>query len=492
MFIERMSSWTKGTWSHGVRFVQNKKNTGKLALGIFAVFLLVSGTIVGGYIYQSNLSTLYRVAIDGKDIGVVDNPQMIQKWLADMLVAEKKKYPHLAFGFNKKITITEEKHYAEKKLENKAVLDRLASEIKVEANAAQLVVNGKAIAYARDKKSIEQALTRLKAMYSEKKSTHALMVAVTPAFAPKVHAKAQPDLSDVSIKEHIDITYKTISPTRVLNDEQLMNVLLKGVPEQKNHVIKAGETLWNIASQYGLKEKELLALNPHLKEDSVLQIGDTINVQAFSPQVTVVSRKEMVETVAIPYPVKQQNDPKKYRGDDKVVIQGKNGSKQIVYELIKENGKLVRKNPVHQKILQKPVAQVVIRGTKIKPSRGDGHFRMPVVGLLSSRFGMRWGRMHEGIDIANPVGTPVHTADHGRVVFAGEKSGYGKCMIVDHGNGYRTLYGHLSSFIAKPGDIVVKGEVIAKSGNTGRSTGPHLHFEIRKNGEAVDPLPYLR
>jgi murein DD-endopeptidase MepM/ murein hydrolase activator NlpD len=204
-----------------------------------------------------------------------------------------------------------------------------------------------------------------------------------------------------------------------------------------------------------------------------------------------VERQEVIETMTIPYLVKQQNDPTKYRDEEPVVIEGNNGRKQVVFEVVKKNGKLVHKKEVQQKILEPPVAKVVVRGTKVKSSRGDGHFQKPAVGVLSSYYGMRWGRMHEGIDIATPIGTPIHSSDHGRVVFVGEKRGYGKCIIVDHSNGYRTLYGHLNAFFAKEGDIVVKGETIAESGNTGRSTGPHLHFEIQKNGQAVDPLPYL-
>jgi murein DD-endopeptidase MepM/ murein hydrolase activator NlpD len=136
-------------------------------------------------------------------------------------------------------------------------------------------------------------------------------------------------------------------------------------------------------------------------------------------------------------------------------------------------------------------AEEAISVMKGKSSRGDGQFEMPAAGQLSSYFGERWGRLHAGIDIAAAVDTPVYSADNGRVIFTGQKAGYGNCIIVDHGNGYETLYGHLNAFVASNGDIVEKGEEIAKTGNTGRSTGPHLHFEIRKDGEPVNPLSYI-
>lgn len=491
MFIERMSSWTKDTWSHGVKFVQDKNKKGKVAFGILAGSLLVSGTAAGGYVYQSNLTTLYHVSVGGKEIGVVDNPDAVRKWLGDKLAAEKKKYPNLALSFHKDITITEKQHYNAQSAGDSEVLKKLASIVHVEANAAQLVVNGQAIAYAKDQKTINQALHRLKASYNEKKPTQNLTAGAEDVATEQIK-QAAPDVSHITIKEEIQVEKKSVTPRQVLNEVQLMNVLQKGVPEQKKHIVRDGENLWSIAPQYGLREKDLLAMNPGMKEDTLLQVGDKINVQALEPKITVVSKQETIENVVIPYKINAKPEPTKYRGDDTIVTEGKNGSKQVVYELVKENGKLVQKNPIQQKILQQPVAKVVIRGTKVKPSRGDGHFRMPSTGVFSSPFGERWGRMHEGIDIATPVGTPIHTSDNGRVTFVGTKSGYGKVMMVDHGNGYRTVYGHLDDFVAKTGDIVVKGEVIAKSGNTGRSTGPHLHFEIHKDEKPVNPMTYLR
>ncbi|WP_157737761.1 M23 family metallopeptidase [Aneurinibacillus soli] len=149
------------------------------------------------------------------------------------------------------------------------------------------------------------------------------------------------------------------------------------------------------------------------------------------------------------------------------------------------------KQAVHTEQVVKQKEQVAW-SVREKLSHGDGHFLMPAPGPLSSPFGMRWGRMHQGIDIASPIGTPVKAADNGRVIFAGVKTGYGNCMIIDHGNGYETVYGHLDALVASEGDIVEKKELIAYSGNTGRSTGPHLHFEIREHGEPIDPIPFLQ
>lgn len=100
-------------------------------------------------------------------------------------------------------------------------------------------------------------------------------------------------------------------------------------------------------------------------------------------------------------------------------------------------------------------------------------------------------QFHKGVDIAAPMGTDVYCAAQGKVIFAGQKSGYGNCVIIEHGNGLATLYGHLSKILVDANQQVKIGDVIAKVGSTGRSTGPHLHYEVRKNNTPINPKLFL-
>lgn len=124
--------------------------------------------------------------------------------------------------------------------------------------------------------------------------------------------------------------------------------------------------------------------------------------------------------------------------------------------------------------------------------------RWPVEGYITSRFGYRQSpfgggkEFHDGLDIAAGTGTPITAAGGGRVVFVGLVAGYGRTVIIDHGYGYRTQYSHTSIVLVKKGQAVKRGEVIARVGSTGRSTGPHLHFTVLVNGKQVDPLTILR
>ena len=115
----------------------------------------------------------------------------------------------------------------------------------------------------------------------------------------------------------------------------------------------------------------------------------------------------------------------------------------------------------------------------------------PVDGPVTSPFGERWGRMHEGMDIGVGYGTPIHAAAAGRVIYCGWEEGYGNFTMIDHGGGIVTAYGHQSSIIVSCGQDVAQGQVIGYVGCTGHCFGPHLHFEVRVNGSPVDPLGYL-
>jgi murein DD-endopeptidase MepM/ murein hydrolase activator NlpD len=118
-------------------------------------------------------------------------------------------------------------------------------------------------------------------------------------------------------------------------------------------------------------------------------------------------------------------------------------------------------------------------------------FIWPVNAPITSPFGWRWGRMHEGVDLGAAYGSPIAAAAAGVVIYAGWEDGYGNLVVIDHGGGLATAYGHQSRIAVSPGQSVSQGEIIGYVGSTGHSTGPHLHFEVRVNGQAVDPLGYL-
>lgn len=162
------------------------------------------------------------------------------------------------------------------------------------------------------------------------------------------------------------------------------------------------------------------------------------------------------------------------------------------------NGEETNREVVASVTLSEPVAELQARGTMERPTwLPTGSFRWPCSGRISSRFGYRntgiagASTYHKGIDISNSYGTPILAADGGTVTYAGWMSGYGYLIIIDHGNGYETYYGHNSSLVASVGEKVYKGQQVARMGSTGISSGNHCHFGVKKNGTFVNPLNYL-
>ena len=240
----------------------------------------------------------------------------------------------------------------------------------------------------------------------------------------------------------------------------------KGPVRFVTHRVRQGETLWEIAEKYGTDVDTIASANGIYDVD-YLRPGQVLQVPRASGVVHTVKPGETLWAISRRYGVSMR------------AIQEANGLESP--DLLRPGTRLVIPGATRAR-----VEQVVVGG------RLQRAFSWPVRGRISSGYGWRWGRMHEGIDIAVPVGTPVRAAASGRVVYAGWGGNYGYLVSIDHGNGVVTRYAHNSRLVVRTGQTVSRGQIVAYSGNTGNSTGPHLHFEIRHRGRAVDPRPFLR
>lgn len=171
---------------------------------------------------------------------------------------------------------------------------------------------------------------------------------------------------------------------------------------------------------------------------------------------------------------------------------GELGSKEILSNVVYKNGIKVNEEIVSEDIIKESETKTIFRGSKNPVDDGIAFLEHPTRGgYITSNFGYRWGRNHNGLDIAHNIGDPVYSAFDGIVKECNYESGYGNKILIEHANKIETIYGHLSEFNVKVGCEVKKGDIIGKVGNTGRSTGPHLHFEVRVNGVPVDPKNYI-
>ncbi|SFU91276.1 peptidoglycan DD-metalloendopeptidase family protein [Alicyclobacillus macrosporangiidus] len=237
-------------------------------------------------------------------------------------------------------------------------------------------------------------------------------------------------------------------------------------------------------------------------ENSLLQTADAVQTgakavsgeDAAAPLLQVETEEVVTKTVTVPYTTRYVDDNQMAKGQVKVVTPGKPG---VAKEQVRDryvNGKLVSSEVVSKQVVQAPQQAVAKRGTNSGVADGNWIWPSPSY-VITSGFGYRslgGGEFHPGVDIGCPVGTPVYATNNGTVEDAGWNSGgYGIWVKIDNGNGIETVFGHLSRTAVHPGQRVAKGQVIGYSGATGNVTGPHLHYEVRIGGRAVNPRPYM-
>lgn len=206
---------------------------------------------------------------------------------------------------------------------------------------------------------------------------------------------------------------------------------------------------------------------------------------------TVMYQDVYEEEYEIPFNTEIVDDEKYLEGTEVCVQEGAVGRgvrRAVVYY---ENGVQKHHASPISSMVQEPVNRVIVKGTGKMDGLEKETLPWPSNGNFTSGYGRRWGRNHNGIDIAAKPGTPIYSPAIGTVTFSDTRSGYGNYVMIDHGNGYVTTYAHMTERHVEVGDVVAQGQLIGTVGSTGRVTGPHLHFEILLNGSFVDPMDYI-
>ncbi|WML29554.1 M23 family metallopeptidase [Neobacillus sp. OS1-32] len=363
----------------------------------------------------------------------------------------------------------------------------------IKIQAAAIVIDGKPVVYLDRKETAQEVMRNLMLQYVSKDQLEELEArksSLDKALPPLKDDETR--IVDVHFSKNVSVSEQNVEPEKILALRDAVTYLQKGTVQDRKYTVQNGDTLESIARQHGLKLKDLLELNPQLSEKTLLKIGQEMNVTTLTPLLEVIVEKETKKKETIPFATKTVENSSLTKGHTKITQEGKDGLQSVIYNITEQNGTETYKEKVSQQTLKQPVNRVVVKGTKVIPSRGEGDFAWPTVGgYISSQMGYRWGKLHKGIDIARPSDRTIKAADNGVVVAAGWGSGYGNRIIIDHRNGFRTLYGHMSSLKVKAGQAVSKGMAIGIMGSTGNSTGVHLHFEVYKNGGLVNPLKYI-
>lgn len=304
----------------------------------------------------------------------------------------------------------------------------------------------------------------------------------------EVLAQAENDgVKFIGFSENIQVMETYVSKDLIKSKKETYGELTAENQEPSIYVVEPGDCLSIIAEKNNMTVEDIKALNPTIESDDDIYYDDRLNITVPKAAVQILVEKQVTYKEDYYEDVVYEDDSSMYIGETEVVQEGTPG-KHIVTDMITYTDDIESKREQLEETVEvAAVAQIIKRGTKSKPT-----YMYPVTNwYVTSSFGTRWGRLHAGIDVGIPTGTTVRASRGGRIINAGWLGGYGNCVMIDHGDGVVTVYGHLSEFSCTVGDYVDQGQQIALSGNTGRSTGPHLHFEMRVNGSSVDPAPYL-
>lgn len=294
-------------------------------------------------------------------------------------------------------------------------------------------------------------------------------------------------IKSIGFEQSISVMETSASNATVLSVEDAYNEITKEKAEKTVYIVEAGDCLSLIASKCDITLSELFAMNEGLTENSLIVPGDEIVVTVPKSEISVVVKKRKTYEEDYNAPIQYVDDDSSYRGTNKVIQQGSAGHHKVTADITYVNGVETTVEYVAEEIITESVPQIISVGTLTPPT----YIKPLSGGSFTSGYGTRWGKLHAGVDWGCSVGTTIFAASGGTVIRAGWYSSYGYCVDIRHPDGNMTRYAHLSSVKVSVGQTVTQGQTIALSGNTGRSTGPHLHFEIHVNGSAKNPLNYV-
>ena len=362
-------------------------------------------------------------------------------------------------------------------------------------SAYAVAYNGETIAMVKEPSVLAEAeIFAANKLNNPDCNSRLIKTELSPTLVGEANLVSSDELADAIINLSGDIALVT-----VLTVEE--NIVATGSSEDQikaelnSHLLsyKQKNGLDNAEYANDLSVKKVYMLKSELEKLSsvaeyVNSSDSVLSVQA----VTTVTVKE-----SIPFETVKSQNSSLPAGTKKMLEEGKNGEKEVTYKVYSLNGKETKRTVVKSTVITEPTTEKVTVGTKrviAADKGGDAPMLWPIKRVersyVSSYVGD--GRGHKGMDIVAPAGTPIYAASSGTVTYSGwDTSGYGYKIVIKHSDGLETLYAHCSALYVKKGDIVARGETIGAVGTTGRSTGNHLHFEVRKNGRFTDPSKYI-
>lgn len=435
---------------------------------IAAVLILIA--LFGGLVVANKEKMVYAVLINGKQVAFVENREEAEQVLNGLKTVKTK-------AWKRSVTIKEAVTFRETtthfyNIESISDLTKIFDEkLTFVAAATGIKINGTVGLIVKDKQTADYILDKLK----------------------KHFIKNEMNVGSVKFAEKVEIVQVPVDLKDIIEPDKALEIIKNGQQKKATHVVSKGDSLWSIARKYDMRVADLKVANLDLKGEK-LDIGQVLNLVRLEPMINVLVERQITVNEIMPYDVVVKKDDGMWRGRQKIQQKGENGSRLLTYKVVMKNGLEISKSVLAEKVLKPAKEQIVLKGSRfvIASRQGSGRLGWPISGKINSSYGRRWGRMHTGLDIDGSTGQPIGAAADGRVVSAGWDGGYGKAVVINHGNGMVTKYAHMSKIEVEVGQQVSRGDLIGLVGSTGNSTGPHVHFEVFVDGAIKNPMMYLK
>lgn len=445
-----------------------------LAAPVAAAFVLV-GTIQ----YWSNMTFAIALEYDGEKLGYIATESVFDA--AVNMASERVINTDNSFEVQRTPKMTVAVADKNEILDERAICDKILKNTENIAEVSGLYVDGKFEGALASRTELEAILDAIKGRQltgeGEERAEFIQDVEIVDGLYPVSSLLSVAEMSEKLNAETITAAYYTV---------------------------EKGDTLGRIAGKNNMTLNELKEMNPQAEE--LIHIGDQFLVQRPQSYLQVKVIKTLRYSEDIAFPIEKKTDDSKYTTYEKITTKGQKGSQDVVAEVVYVNGAEESRTILSTNVTKEPVTQVMVVGTK-KQLAASGNAVVQGDGVYTGSFAwplpvctnvhQKYHNGHRAWDISSgPVAVfnqKVVAADGGTVVQVenGYNGGYGKTVVIRHANGLETLYAHLNSIDVVVGQKVSRGQTIGRAGNSGRSFGPHLHFEVRKNGVKVNPIDYL-
>lgn len=447
----------------------------KAAIAIASSALLISGVFTYNY-FETHTNNLYptdsfTIVEEGKELCKVRDSEIVNELLPKLEKELEKTYEH-NIEIESKFEVVPSKAKDNEIATYEQVYEALSSNVDYSILAYAININGEQIGIVNSEYIALNVIEEVKNYFTQNYDEESIV--------------------EVTTAENVEIKEVKALNSEIQDKDELINYIVKGTNEEQKYIVEKGDTYWTIAEYFDMSLDELISANPDSDSERI-QIGDELNLIVPKPFLSVQVKRNVVQEEKTPFETEYSYVSYMYNDETVVERKGKYGVSKIESLVTEQNGIQIAKEVLSEEVITNPVTELVTTGTQDPPpKKGTGYFINPLPSAyVSSRFGSRSGGFHLGQDMATSAGTGIKAADGGTVISAGWAGSYGYAVDIDHGGGFTTRYAHCSDIYVSVGEKIYQGKIIAAVGSTGVSSGPHLHFEVRKYGEVVNPASYI-